>query len=1263
MASHRIKLISLLAIVAVGVGGWLLHMAMAAQAQGALAQAPLNTQVQVPPAFVMAVDDSGSMTFETLFPPQDGTAFWNPATAALNGYFNADGTFRTTGTANNNHHLIPHSGGRYRIGTDRYAIPPIDNFGFARSHEYNPQYYNPAVTYLPWIDANGNPITNANTDGSGNADPAATRVDPRDAAPTINFTAQREEGGTAQLQFRALQGTILPAGTRYLAPANCGGLGLTPATRNVWIELLVPHPMTANCLLGISYFPAVFYLKDSTPVPAGFNPSARIGPILNAGGPGVSMYKYEIKPANYASPADYQAAIRNFANWYSYYGNRNRSMIASMTHSMAGINNMRVGYFLINQHANRANPVTNPGHRVQMHDMATALGRSGLYAQMLALPASGGTPNRQAVESMGQQFLRTDAGAPVQLACQKNAGMLFTDGYSNNGGPNGIGNVDGPLGFPFADGHANTLADIATQYYLTNLRPGLPTGRVPVPSACSAPNPPPWLDCNANLHMNFYGITLGATGAAWGVTHTDFMEGYTSPPAWPPRTDNQPNAVDDIWHAAVNTRGEYINAYTPDDVTDAMRRILAAVGAGSSPSGTLALTGTRISTRSLTVQPSYEVRNEGTDWFSKMSAYRIVLDPVTRTVSENEIWEASDRLSTLAATTRSSQTWFGTATGAMQFNGGNVSLPMLCNNPRPGMSRCTAAQLSALGVTAGDAVDFLLGDGSREVDQPGGTLRARTTVLGDIVNSPPVVSAPTDDYGYRSLPAPYGSSYDAYMTSKQALPAMVYVGANDGMLHAFHGGIDYQGTTIPGQGGRQRFAFIPRTVLGHMGNLLFPYDPADGGDQKFDHRYYVDGPISVSDAYYGGGWKTVLVGSTGAGGRGVFGLNVTNPGSFNATSKLWEIDDQHPTATVRDNIGHVLGKPVIVPVKNGAVVEWKAIFGNGYNSNNGRAVLYIVDIATGSVRMIQAVEPGAPPVGSNGLGNIIVMDRWGGPTQTIRARDGFADTVYAADQKGAIWRFDLRSAAASIDTPVFTTNEHIEGGQRFRQPILGGLTATAARGGNVMLMFGTGSFSFVNDAADSSLQGLYGVLDTGLSTTLTAASLSTLQIASTVDGVRTINTVSTGSYGWTLPLPAGERMVGNPRVASGVVFFPTYSPSVADGCSTAGFNWLYGLNTRTGNPALSSVRFGTPTGTTQGANVGALALDTGGTAPVKDIGLTVLSSRDPEVPACDPAIDPTCVPGAPTGDEGCFMRITISGMGQAMFIPYPCGRQSWRQLQ
>ena len=382
----------------------------------------------------------------------------------------------------------------------------------------------------------------------------------------------------------------------------------------------------------------------------------------------------------------------------------------------------------------------------------------------------------------------------------------------------------------------------------------------------------------------------------------------------------------------------------------------------------------------------------------------------------------------------------------------------------------------------------------------------------------------------------------------------------------------------------------------------------------------------------------------------------SNPTSFGSSSRLWEIDDQHETAAISDNIGHVLGKPVIVPVRDGSdAPRWKAIFGNGYNSENGRAALFVVDVADGTTQVILTNGSGDGPSNPNGLGNIVVTDQKisTAAAPSNNGRDGFADTVYAADQKGAIWKFDLTSTAP-LTQPLFTSQVGTDGR---RQPIIGGLTATAGVGNGVMLFFGTGSFSFVGDAGDASVQSIYAINDrnpgAAIATTITAADLFQRSIVTSGTNTRTISTGgSVGLHGWYLNLPAGERAVGYPRVASGVLFMPTYAPSTTDGCSTAGFNWLYGLNTRTGGPALESVRFGSTTGTTQGAGVGAVSLDTQGTAPVKEVGLTTLSRPAPPNPG-----DP--VPPS----DGCWMRISVAGMTQGMFVPYPCGRQSWRQLQ
>lgn len=1241
MVSLRTKVTAIAVVGALATGGWFLHSVFAAQAQGSLAQAPLNNQVQVAPAFIMAVDDSGSMTFHNQFPANDGYACWSGSS------FFSGTTLRTSGTC-----TFSYSYTGPRIGNGYLGIPPIDEFGFARSHEYNPAYFDPSVRYEPWVDATGAPLAQAST--------TATRLDPRNATPAINLASWYADTDDRS-RFRAQKNMVLPEDMEYRLVGNnntkCGGLE-NDGSGFEEIDDDDGHKMSNDCDMYIKYWPATFYLKytsgsDPFPqlqdVPGAYDSVDRTR-VRNACGSGCDLWRYRIKSND-------TIALQNFANWFSYYGNRNRAMIAGMTRSMASVNNMRVGYFKINSHGSRDEPLTKSGERTPMRDMAVQADREALYTEMTQLSASGSTPNRQAVRAAGEQFRRTDTGAPVQRACQRNAAMLFTDGYSNQGGPT-VGNVDTGMGSPFADGHSDTMADIATKYYLSTagqspLRTDLPAGQVRVTGAC--PSSDPSVDCETNLHVNFYGVTLGGRGDLYNPDNV--LDPYTTPAIynnWPAREDGDRSTVDDIWHATVNTRGEFISARTPADITDAMRRILTAVSSGASPSGTVALTGSRINARSLVVQPSYEIQNEGTDWFSELAAYKLSVDPVTRAVTETPLWEAASKLGSTAFATRRGHTWYGTATGSSKIN--TATLAMLCNNTRPGMSRCTAAELTALGVNAAQAVDYLVGDSSREVTNPGGTLRSRSNRLGDIINSTPVVSAPTDDYGYRSLgtvgSVNYGSTYSTYVdTTKASRPAMVYVGANDGMLHAFHGGIDANGTVDSVNGGREQFAYIPRAVLGHMGNLLFPYVAADGGDQKFDHRYYVDGPIAVTDAYFGGGWKTVLVGTAGAGGRSVFGLNVSNPSAFASGNRLWEVDDQHTNVTVRENIGHVLGRPVVVPVRSGAAApEWKAIFGNGYNSVNGVAALFVVDIATGAVQVIQAVESGAP-AGSNGLGNIVVTDQKVSVSGTP-GRDGYADTVYAADRKGAIWKFDL-SSAATLTTPLFTTQAHTESGTVHRQPIIGGLSATAGVGNGVMLFFGTGSFSFNGDPNDASTQSIYAINDRGQAGTLTAGSLFQRTIVTSGTDARTISTVPMiGQNGWYLNLPARERAVGYPRVASGVLFIPTYAPTVADGCSTSGFNWLYGLNTRTGGPALESVRFGSTTGPVKGAGVGAVSLDTGGTAPVKDVGITVLSRPSPPNPGAPPP-----------PEDGCWMRISVAGMADGMFVPYPCGRQSWRQLQ
>ncbi|MBB4130218.1 PilC/PilY family type IV pilus protein [Xanthomonas sp. 3075] len=1288
-------------IVLIAMSGYFVYNLIAAQGQEKLAQGPLNNGSPVAPAFIMTVDDSNSMTFERIFKGGDGRLQWNSVNSS---FFNADGSFFNNGSDCNGFvdcyvYLFPFPlyNSSYSPGV---ALPPIDQFGFARSPAYNANYFDPNIKYEPWSLSKGD---DANKGLWPQADFGSARADSRDPDvywedgtismsrydTAVNLGVSREVNSDSS--FRFLIGMTIPSGTRYRTGGNARACNTNnsnglPGTNGLWSTLSFNAQVAANCSVQISYVPATFYLPAAAPAPAGYLTNNANRPIIaNACGPGCNMRRYQILRSNYsaANTSAYNDAKQNFANWFQYHRNRILSIIGSESRALTGIENMRVGYFTIN---NLAQPT--------MYDVTNDDSREALFQQIYRLRPSGGTPNRAAIDYLGQQFRRTGDGAPVVRACQKNGGMLFTDGYTTkNNSVTGYGNADstGTVDFPivpFADSYSDTIADIAASYYSgasTPLvtGPGFPAGLVPVDEKCAtlAKTSADWkrLDCQKDLHMNFYAITLGAQGNIYEVNQAATDDPYANAPDWTgngnPVTSDDGRVIDELWHATVNSRGQFINAKSPDEVTSAMRRVLSAASAPNSPSGTLALTGARIGAGSLTVTPEYQIKNNATDWSSTLKANSVSVDPDTREARFTPLWEAAAQMPTASAR----NVYFNDGSNVRKLDGTTISLSGLCSLSKtlyPSQSLCSESDLTSLGATAPTAANYLLGDRSGEVQQ-GGKLRDRSTVLGDIVNSTPVISAPVDDYGYRSLGGTLGTSYTNYLNSKRNKSYMVYAGANDGMLHAFDGGIDITGA-VTGSGGRERFAYVPATSYGHMGNLLLPYQATKSSTLlNFEHRYFVDGPIAVGDTYYNNAWQTTLVGTTGAGGRGVFALDVSNPASFGAGSRLWEINDLAGDAAVRANIGHVLGKPVIVPVRaSNGTVSWKAIFGNGYSSASGKAVLFVVDIGTNStptIRMIEATEAGTSISGNNGLGNLIVLDRIDNLTidpttnKPARTRDGYADTVYAADLRGAIWKFDLTSTATSVTVPAFTTGIYSEGGLNYRQPITGGLQAASGENGGVLVLFGTGSFSFNKDNLASSAlqtQSLYGFtdqVDGVLSSTLTRTNLTPYSVSTGASATtRSLQqgTAPALALGWYVDLPAGERFVGYPELVSGILFMPTYSPlAISSGCSTDGVNWLFGLNPRTGVGALSGVRMGGIGGSTLATGSAGISLNTGGNAPVKDVGVSVVPRLEPKVNPKDGSAAPTVPAGS-----GCWMIVSVAGAAP-MYVPYPCGRQSWRQLQ
>src|SRR5262249_38732288 len=210
----------------------------------------------------------------------------------------------------------------------------------------------------------------------------------------------------------------------------------------------------------------------------------------------------------------------------------------------------------------------------------------------------------------------------------------------------------------------------------------------------------------------------------------------------------------------------------------------------------------------------------------------------------------------------------------------------------------------------------------------GGPFRNRDSPLGDIVNSAPAyMGKPLGRYPDSMESAPYSS----FRANNVGRTPMLYVGGNDGMLHAFNASSN---STLPdpASAGVEQFAFIPSAVFSNLYQLTSP---------GYSHLYYADGTPTVGDAFYGGAWHTVLTAGLNKGGREVYALDVTNPTGVSesgaASTVLWEF-----TSNQDADLGYTYSRPAIVRMHNGT---WAAVFGNGYNSTGtGHAILYVLNI-------------------------------------------------------------------------------------------------------------------------------------------------------------------------------------------------------------------------------------------------------------------------------------------------------------------------------
>ena len=510
-----------------------------------------------------------------------------------------------------------------------------------------------------------------------------------------------------------------------------------------------------------------------------------------------------------------------------------------------------------------------------------------------------------------------------------------------------------------------------------------------------------------------------------------------------------------------------------------------------------------------------------TDWTGRLTANSLVTDSSGNlTIASSANWDAACTLTGVASGSSCPTTGQAGPTTAQPWqnsvSGGRVGLTW---NGATGVAlewaNLNTTDQTAL--TAGDSsqteyrLDYLRGDRSNEIPTTGPTgtqiYRIRDSVLGDIVDSssswigPPsksIFSAYESPFKWRDRLYPTatmgensGQTYDQYAQAKATRLNVVYVGANDGILHGFSAGsYDTAGTTYDSSTntGQEVLAYMPEGVLETIHNAT--NSQLDYSNPQYGHNFFVDATPGTGDLYYNGTWHTWLVGGLGAGGAEIYALDVTNPANFteaNASSVV--IGDWTPsTITCTDPVsgaigacanssgasylGNTYGTPQIRRMHNGT---WAMIFGNGFGSASGDAGIFVLTISSNGTQALYYLSTGA--AGNNGISFVTPVDMDG---------DHVVDYVYAGDLLGNVWRFDLTSNSPASWTvspgPIFKTPSG--------QPITSAIQPDFVTGPigsttQMMLFFGTGEKTALTNATATSYQTgtqyFYGVWDWNLS--------------------------------------------------------------------------------------------------------------------------------------------------------------------------------------
>lgn len=704
-------------------------------------------------------------------------------------------------------------------------------------------------------------------------------------------------------------------------------------------------------------------------------------------------------------------------------------------------------------------------------------------------------------------------------------------------------------------GNSNTLADVAMYYYNTDLRAtGL--GNCTLASGtdvCTNNVPPRGSDTATHQHMSTFTVGMGVNGTlGYASNYTaggsaDYQAIVQGTRDWPAPvvsgSGGGPENIDDLWHAAVNGRGQYFNAGDPATLAQGLTTALAAIDAQlGSGSGAAASTLQPVAGDSSLFIAQYTTVYWTGDVVSR------TIDPQTGAISPTANWSAEQVLDAqvAAGTARSiyyMQRSAGTNQGALRsFTYANLSADGLgghfanaCSKAVP-LSQCSDSGYDTASANSGtNMVNYLRGSTDTRY-------RTRQHVLGDIVGGAPIY--------VRRPPFLYTENgYAAYAAANASRTGVVYVAANDGMLHAFNG------TT-----GQELWAFVPTMVMDRM------YRLADN-DYANRHEFFVNGAPVVGDIYVGGAWKTILVGGLGVGGRGYYALDITDPSS---PQVLWEFTNDSLGGA--DNLGLTFGNPVITKRANGT---WVVAFTSGYNNvspGDGNGRLFVVNANTGQRLVSIATETSAGVAAGStstpsGLGK---LNAW-----IDSPIDNSARRFYAGDLLGNLWRFDIDSLVAPNNAALRLA--YLQAGSPTRpqpittQPVLGEIDYAGSR--YPVVYVGTGRLVGLSDLSNTSLQSVYAIKDPLTNTPLGDVHASSTMIAQTLSetGPNQPRTITNNAVNWSTDtgwrvdfIGVGERVNVDMQLLFQSLNVATNTPA-NDACTAGGSSYIYYFDLNTGS--------------------------------------------------------------------------------------------------